>query len=172
MLALMLADGNAPGEAPMAMAGMAPQGLWTGASWGSPMASLAVLSLIFFFVLIIVVLSMRAKLKSDRLRLMEKALQADTVDDATRRVLLDQLSGRNRQRPEWLASLYQHLLFLSKNALFVVGWMGMFTGIGLVVVGMGFDREDLGFAGVLTALVSFGVVTVPMALREAERRRA
>ncbi len=164
MLALM-----PPEEAFVAMA---PQGLWSSSNWGTPAATLSLLSLIFCFVLIVIVLSMRAKQKSDRLRLMEKALQADTVDDATRGVLLDQLSGRNRQRPEWLASLYQHLLFLSKNALFVVGWMGMFTGIGLVVVGVGFDREELGFAGVLTALVSFGVVTVPMALREAERRRA
>ena len=164
---------NGPGEALLAMADLAPQGNpWSGMSWGTPAASLSVLSLILGFVLVVIVLSMRAKQKSERMRLMEKALQADTLDDDTRRVLLDQLSGRNSQRPQWLASLYQHLLFLSKNALFVVGWMGMFTGIALLVVGMGFDREELGFAGVITALVSFGVVTVPMALREVERRRA
>ena len=57
-------------------------------------------------------------------------------------------------------------------AFFVVGWIGLFTGIALWVVGMGFGPEELGFTGVITALVSFGVVTVPMALREVERRRA
>ena len=140
--------------------------------WGSPEGLVPVIALVFGFVLVVIVLGTRAKHKSERMRLMEKALQASSLDDETRRVLLDQLSGRNKQRPEWLATLSQHLVFLSRNAFFVVGWIGLFTGIALWVVGMGFGPEEMGFAGVITALVSFGVVTVPMALREVERRRA
>ncbi len=140
--------------------------------WGTPQGLVPVIALVFGFVLVVIVLGTRAKQKSERMRLMEKALQASSLDDETRRVLLDQLSGRNQQRPEWLATLSQHLAFLSRNAFFVVGWIGLFTGIALWVVGMGFGPEEMGFAGVITALVSFGVVTVPMALREVERRRA
>ena len=149
------------------LAQMAPE-----MSWRTPEAVMAILGIILGFVLVVIVLGTRAKQKSDRMRLMEKALQAGSLDDETRRVLLDQLSGRNKQRPEWLTTLSQHLVFLSRNAFFVVGWIGLFTGIALWVVGMGFGPEELGLAGVITALVSFGVVTVPMALREVERRRA
>ncbi len=140
--------------------------------WATPAATMSILAIILPFTLVVIVLGTRAKQKGDRMRLMEKALQAGSLDDETRRVLLDQLSGRNKQRPEWLTTLSQHLVFLSRNAFFVVGWIGLFTGIALWVVGMGFGPEEMGFAGVITALVSFGVVTVPMALREVERRRA
>ena len=195
------------------------QSVWGTSGWGSPVAVLMILGILLTFALIVVVLTMRANQKTQRLRLMEKALQAGSLDDETRRQLLDQLSGRSRRRPEWLSTLYQHLLFLSdhdrlgwlqryptsyfrnfrrsgparagtfssvpdavkiyqhllflsKHALFVIGWLGLFTGIGLLIVGIGFENRVLGVSGIITALVSFGVVTVPMALREVERRRA
>ena len=151
---------------------IAPPQMWSATSWGSPAATMSILAIVLPFALVVIVLGMRAKQKGDRMRLMEKALKAGSLDDETRRVLLDQLSGRNKQRPAWLTTLSQHLLFLSKNALFVVGWIGLFTGISLLVVGMSFGPEELGIAGIITSLVSFGVVTVPMALREVERRRA
>ncbi len=43
----------------------------------------------------------------------------------------------------------------------------MFVGIGMMLVG----EPDIFAGGVITALVSFGVVTVPLALREVEARR-
>lgn len=146
--------------------------IWSAGGWGSPAATMLVLGLIMVFALAVILVSLRAKQKNDRMRLIEKALQAETLDDEARRALLDQLSGRNKTRPKWLETLSQHLLFLSKNALFVLGWMGLFIGIALFVAGLAFDAEDLGIAGVITSLVSFGIVTVPLALREVERRRA
>ena len=145
---------------------------WSSASWGSPAVILLILLLVLGFSLIVILVGVRAKQKSEGMRLMEKALQAGSLDDATRRALLDQLSGRSKQRPEWISTLYQHLLFLSRHAVFVVGWIGLFIGIAMLVVGMTFGPPEMGYAGVFTALASFGVVTVPLALREVERRRA
>lgn len=141
-------------------------------SWGTPATTLTMLVICMAFALTVIVIGLRAKQKGERMRLMEKALQAGSIDDELRRALLDQLSGRNKTRPEWISTLYSHLLFLSKHAFFVVGWIGLFTGIAMWVVGMSFGPENLGIAGVITALISFGVVTVPMALREVERRKA
>ena len=139
--------------------------------WGSPAVGFGFLVLILAFVVLVIVLSLRAKQRTERARLIEKALSSGSLDEETRAALLEHLSGRSR-RPEWLSTLYQHFLFLSKHALFVLGWLGLFTGIALFIAGMGFNLQELGIAGVITALVSFGVVTVPLALREVERRRA
>ena len=146
--------------------------IWSTSGWGSPAATLMVLAMLMGFALIVIGVSIRAKQKNDRMRLMEKALHANTLDDELRRQLLDHLSGRNQPRPQWLETLSRHLVFLSKNALFVVGWLGLFTGIALFVVGAAYDLEGLGIAGGISSLVSFGIVTVPLALREVERRRA
>lgn len=150
---------------------LAPQA-WSSASWGSPAVTITLLVLVLGFSLTVILIGIRAKQKGDRMRLMEKTLQAGSLDDETRSVLLDRLSGRDKQRPEWVSTLYQHLLFLSRHAVFVVGWIGLFIGIAMLVVGMGFGPGEMGYAGVFTALVSFGIVTVPLALREVERRRA
>ena len=40
------------------------------------------------------------------------------------------------------------------------------------LMGLQFDSEGLGIAGLISSAVSFGIVTVPMALREVDRRRA
>ena len=89
-----------------------------------------------------------------------------------RRFAGNQFSGQNKHRIEWLAQGCRNVWSASREALFVVAWLGLFGGIAMLAVGIGFDEEEVGYAGVITALISFGVVTVPMARREAERRRA
>ena len=149
----------------------------------------------------------------ERLKLIERILDADHLDEATRKQLLEslsetgndrwcevqerlgamgrqaargtahafgglrrftarQFSGPNKHRIEWVGRGFRNALSASREALFVVAWLGLFGGIAMLVVGIGFNEEEVGYAGVITALVSFGVVTVPMARREAERRRA
>ena len=93
-----------------AMVPVALQGRsWT---WGSPATTLTILVVVLTFALTVIVLGIRASQKNQRMKLMERALQAKSVDDKTRLALLDQLSGRNKQRPAWLTTLSQHLLFL------------------------------------------------------------
>ena len=146
-----------------------------------------------------------------RLKLIERILDADHLDEATRKQLLEslsetdwlpaarerlaalarnvargtvlafgwlrrfagnQFSGQNKHRIEWLARGYRNVLSVSKDALFAAAWLGLFCGIAMLAVGIGFHEEQVGYAGVITVLVSFGVLTIPMARREAERRRA
>ena len=110
----------------------------------------------------------RSRERKERLRVMEKALHSGQLDDVTRRSIANSLSGEARKdRPLWLVSLYQGIVYLCRHAVFVGGWIGMFVGAGLMIIG---DSEMFA-GGVMTALVSFGVVTVPMALREMEARR-
>ena len=167
--------------------------------------------MIFFFIFAVIGLSYWSKHRQARFKLIERALNADHLDEATRKQLLeslsgtewlplararlaalarnvarstvlafgwlrrfavDQFSGQNKHRIEWLASGFRNVLSVSKEALFVVAWLGLFCGIAMLAVGIGFHEEEVGYAGVITVLVSFGVLTVPMARREAERRRA
>ncbi len=110
----------------------------------------------------------RSRERKERLRVMEKALHSNQLDDETRRSIAHSLSGEaRRDRPLWLVSLYQGVVYLCRHAVFVCGWIGMFVGAGLMIIGDG----EMFAGGVMTALTSFGVVTVPMALREMEVRR-
>ena len=117
---------------------------------------------------VVLALCIRSRERKERLRVMEKALEAGHLDDDTRAALVNSLSGRDRaERPQLMASLYQGVVYLCRHAFFVCGWIGMFVGIGVMLVG----EPDIFAGGVITALVSFGVVTVPLALREVEARR-
>ena len=110
----------------------------------------------------------RSRERKERLRVMEKALHSNQLDDETRRSIAHSLSGEaRRDRPLWLVSLYQGVVYLCRHAVFVCGWIGMFVGAALMIISDG----EMFASGVMTALTSFGIVTVPMALREMEVRR-
>jgi hypothetical protein len=139
----MLAEIDGPGEALMAIA----------------MMSIAAGVLVTFI---------RSRERKERLRVIEKALHADALDDETRRAIVNSLSAEAREGwPQWLANLYQGVVYLCRHAIFVCGWIGMFVGIALMLVG----DQEMFTSGVIGTLVSLGVVTVPLALRELEARR-
>ncbi len=55
-----------------------------------------------------------------------------------------------------------------RHLLFSVGWFGLFAGGALLVFG-GRAQED---AGWITLIASFALVTLPLAIRELDARRA
>lgn len=55
-------------------------------------------------------------------------------------------------------------------AFFVVGWLGIFAGLGMAAWGGADGDEDILGGGLLMSFLSFGVVTVPLALRELQAR--
>ena len=111
---------------------------------------------------------MRSRERRARLQVLEKALHSGQLDEETKRSLASSISGDpRRSRPEWLTSLYQGIVYLCRHSIFVCGWVGIFAGVAMMLIG----GPDVFAGGVVTALVSFGIVTVPLALRELEARR-
>ena len=123
----------------------------------------AILTPIFSFVLIKMWLEHRAQARADNVRLLEEALKNPHVDRSTIETLTWQLTGNRRirqQGPGRTAAL-----------ILAVGWISLFVGIGLWVAGSVSRNHDQFVGGIVTALVGFGLVTYPFALRELEARK-
>jgi hypothetical protein len=123
----------------------------------------AILTPIFSFVLIKMWLEHRAQARADNVRLLEEALKNPHVDRSTIETLTWQLTGNRRirqQGPGRMAAL-----------ILAVGWLSLFVGIGLWVAGSMYRNHDQFVGGIVTALVGFGLVTYPFALRELEARK-
>jgi hypothetical protein len=116
---------------------------------------------VFVFVLLKMVIDHRAQARADNVKLLEEALKSPQVDRPTLESLTYQLTG-HRPRPG--ASRIMSLVL-------AVGWLGLFVGLGLWVAGEMSNTKDMVMAGTIVAIVGFGFVTYPFALRELEARR-
>ncbi len=128
-----------------------------------------ILIAIFAFVLIKNYNEQQARERARKLDLLEEAIKGGNLDRDMIDALGATLSGRRpARRPEagprprgtWLLAL---------------GWIGIFVGLGILALG-GLthntrDGEELMGAGLVVALISFGITTYPFALRELEARR-
>jgi hypothetical protein len=113
------------------------------------------------FLLARTVLEHRAQARADNVRLLEEALKSPHLDRPTIESLAFQLTG-SRARPgpsRWLA------------LVLAVGWLGLFTGLGLWIGGEMTHEEELVVGGIITTVIGFGLVTYPFALRELDARR-
>lgn len=117
-------------------------------------------------------LGLRAKQRSDRMKLLAKALDKHHLDEEARAVLRRELTGDGRkghtapEPPPFRSQLLQQFTLITRNAVFVVGWVTMFIGLGLLISG---DRHMVE-GGVVTLAIGFGVATIPLALREVRTR--
>jgi len=118
---------------------------------------------IFVFILAKIVLDQRANARADNVRLLEEALKSPTIDRPTLETLTFQLTGH---RPPRQPGTSRTLAFV-----LAIGWLGLFTGLGLWISGEMTSTQDLAIAGMITSIVGFGLVTYPFALRELEARR-
>lgn len=94
-------------------------------------------------------------LKEARLRVLEQALQNPQLDPTARRELVERLDSGG------LSGLLQ------SKGLTAVGWIGMFLGLGMIASGDHTAEE----VGPVVALVAFGFVSLPFALRELDHRK-
>ena len=124
-----------------------------------------VLGTIFVFALIKNWMDARVQARSERVKLLEEALKNPAVDRAMIETLTYQLTGARGPR---VHLGMQRLM----AAVLAVGWLGLFTGIGVWVFGEIINAEDTIAGGIITSIASFGLVTYPFALRELEARRA
>jgi hypothetical protein len=122
----------------------------------------ALLLVIFAFIAVMSVIQNRTRERKERLRALEEAIRNGQLDDETKRDLVTELTGR-RPRPH-RGSVSEH----GRLALvFGLGWLGLFLGVGLMMSG----DNDAFEAGSVIAPLSFGLVTLPLALRELAARR-
>jgi len=118
---------------------------------------------ILAFVIVKMVLEQRAKDRADNVRLLEEALKNPALDRATIESLTFQLTGHRAARGGGSTPLMAVLL--------AIGWVALFTGIGVFGIGWILHDRDATAGGVATAVIGFGLVTYPFALRELDARR-
>ena len=121
-----------------------------------------ILVAIFVFVLVRGVLDQRAKERLERIRMLEEALRNPAIDRNTLSALAQQLTGI---KPPGAAPRRLQALLLA------LGWLTLFAGLGVWVLGVMTRNPDASAGGLLTSLIGFGLVTYPFALRELEARR-
>ena len=107
----------------------------------------------------------RRKRQSENARLLEEALKNPALDRATLETLTYQLTGKRPLRTQQGRSGF--LAFI-----LAIGWLGLFTGVGLLIGGELERIRELTTAGWIVGLSGFGLVTYPFALRELDARRA
>ena len=123
-----------------------------------------VLITIFVFALIKGWMDARVQARTERVKLLEEALKNPAIDRATIENLTYQLTGARSAKKQGTSALMAIVLAL--------GWIALFTGIGVWVFAEIVKEKDALAGGVVTAIVGFGLVTYPFALRELEVRRA
>ena len=101
------------------------------------------------------------KARSDNLRLLEQSLHNPSIDRAMIETLVNQMNGGVSNGTSRMMRF-----------LLGVGWLALFSGIGITVSGVISDVGDVISGGVITSIIGFGLVTYPFALRELEARRA
>lgn len=121
----------------------------------------------------IVWLGVRHKYRCERLRTIQKAIEAGSLDEATRRAILGALAGDAQRRGAIVGVLFDRALRLVRTLLFVGGWLTLVIGGGVWVAmgASGGGRHELEGPMIATC-VGFALVTMPLALRELDGRRA
>ena len=124
---------------------------------------LSIFALVFLYQLSKSHLEQRSKERQQRVEALEQALANPSIDRATLQQLAQQLTGAKAPTPPSRTG-YAWLLG--------IGWLTLFTGIGVWMIGMMTESQEAAAGGVLVMLIGFALVTYPFALRELESRRA
>lgn len=110
------------------------------------------------FLILIVLVVVRSSSRSQRLRVLQRALESDSLSERQKQELIgilraDQAPARGFPWGRLAACL---------------GWLGMFAG-GLFAA---FAPRHMEHIGIIFAVMSFAVLSLPLVLRETEDRRA
>lgn len=123
-----------------------------------------ILGVIFGYALIKGILDQRTKERMERLRILEQALRNPSIDRDSITALAQQITGRKApQAPNGPGRLQAFVL--------AIGWLTLFSGLGILAIGELTGAGKAAASGVLVAVIGFGLVTYPFALRELEARR-
>lgn len=117
------------------------------------------------FILIRGQLEQKNRLEAQRMQLLEQALRQGQLDRHGVEQLTQQLGSVPPPPPAQRQSRWLALLL-------ALGWVTLFVGIGIAVLGTMLGGKDEFAAGALVSIIGFGLVTYPFALRELEARRS
>lgn len=110
-------------------------------------------------------LDQRKKAAAERTRLLEEAIRNNSGRDVVE-ALTWHVTGKKPEAPRPAAKSG-----VGMAILLAIGWLTLFSGIGVLVLGAMLEEEGAIGAGVLVSIIGFGLVTYPFALRELEARR-
>lgn len=111
--------------------------------------------------------------RQQRLETIQKALDAQSIDGATRQALLDVLTSDARRTNQIWQSVLQQFGRWVRTLVFVGGWISFVIGGVMLLVSMlngHWNHYSMEPAIVATA-VGFALVTLPVAMAELERSR-
>jgi hypothetical protein len=118
------------------------------------------------FVLLRAVLDRRARHRERQLQLLEEAIRNPQFDRQAVENFAYQLTGNPPPRPG------PGKRNTGVKLLLACGWITLFTGLGVWVLGGMTGTDGARAAGMLVSIIGFGLVTYPFALRELEARRS
>lgn len=121
----------------------------------------------------IVLILQRARVRAERMRTIQKAIESGNLDEVTRRTLVEALADDARHQRELWNSVFQSITRGGRNIVFVGGWLTLTIG-GVILLGMWMtDASRFDIQGAIIAVaIGFGLVTLPLALRELHARRS
>ena len=115
--------------------------------------------------------SMRNKARSDELKIIQRTLESGKMDEESRRNLVELLAAGQRRNNQAWDLLRVNASRVVQTIVAVGGWLTLVIGtavlIGMLVIGA--NQYDL-FGAFIAVGVGFGLVTLPMALREIDAR--
>ena len=115
--------------------------------------------------------SMRNKARSDELKIIQRTLESGKMDEESRRNLVELLAAGQRRNNQAWDLLRVNASRVVQTIVAVGGWLTLVIGtavlIGMLVTGA--NQYDL-FGAFIAVGVGFGLVTLPMALREIDAR--
>ncbi len=126
---------------------------------------ISILALIFFFVVFMTAMQGRAKERRERLRIIEEAIRSGKLEPHAQDELVQELTGRRVRRTHEPQKAWNPGRFL-----FGLGWLGLFVGVGVLIVGGVIGEDEALAAGGVISAISFGVMSLPMAMRELDRK--
>lgn len=110
--------------------------------------------------------------RRERFRTIQRAIESDSLDESTRRALVDALAEEARISQQFWRQAGIQGLRLLRQLFAIVGWL-TFVISSVVLGGMlalGAHRFDLQ-AAIVAVGIGLAMVTLPLALREIEARR-
>ena len=116
-----------------------------------------IVGIVFGFVYLIVRISAHEKDQRRRIELVERALDSGAIDAQTKRELVETVANARAKA--------------GPGAVFSLGWVGLFAGLGMIGTGLALEPYDWWPAGIMTTAISFGVLSIPLAARELQSRK-
>ena len=126
------------------------------------MVPVLIVFVVFAFKLVQRWMDGRQKAESEKIRLLEEALNNPSVDRATVEQLADRLTGRSADARGGLGGF--------SRLIFSCGWLAFLGGLALWLFPP--DRDpDWKTGAIWLAVLGFALLTYPFAIREVEQRR-